>query len=77
MDMARQTLNFGDHALIAQQVGDFKLGVTGLAGTEQFAGATDLQILLRNHKAVVAVTQHLQALLGGFRQRGFVQQYAV
>ena len=32
---------------------------------------------MRNHKTVVAVAQHLQPHLGGFRERGFVEQYAV
>ena len=75
--MTRNALNFGDHCLVAQQIGNFEFGIARLAGAQQFARAADLKIFLRNHKAVVAVAQHLQALLRGFRQRGFVEQYTV
>lgn len=59
MDVAGDALNFRDHGLIAQQVGNLKLGNTGLACTQQLTGAANFQILLSNNKAVVAVAQHL------------------
>ena len=67
--MTGNALHFRDHRLVAQQISHFELGIPGLTGAEQFAGAANLQIFLRNHKAVVTVAQHLQAFLRGFRQR--------
>ena len=66
MNMASNALNVRDHGLIAQQIGDFKLGGAGLSGAEQLAGAADFQVFLGNNETVVAVAQNLQSFLRRF-----------
>ena len=77
MNVAGESLNLGDHGLIAQQIRDFEFRIPRLTRAQQFTGPADLQVFLRNHKTVVAVAQHLQTHLGGFRERRFVEQDAV
>ncbi|MNH40595.1 hypothetical protein D3C79_1019410 [compost metagenome] len=77
MNMAGDALHFRYHRLVAQQIGYLEFRTASLARAEQLAWASDFQIALGNHKAVIAVAQHLQTFLRSFAQRGFVQQHAM
>jgi len=64
-ELLRHIAHLRQQIAVALQIGDAQHLQTGLARTQQFAGATDLQMLYGNVKSVLTVTHHLQAVFTG------------
>src|SRR5690606_22752 len=67
-----QRLDARQQVGVAGEVGQAELGQSGLAGTQHFAGATQLQVALGDQEPVVGLAHGFQAQARGLRQRRLV-----
>lgn len=58
-----------DKIAVDSKVGEAEARQARLALTQKFAGATQAQIFLRDHEAIVGVAQAIEPGAGGFAQR--------